>query len=530
VPLAQSIDEIIGVEKGPEYDQAMESMRDFYQAQQVQAEANYRRVSGSMREDADLWVDGVHYDAYGANFGHDVTEVNGQTHFTTRVYLNGDTHEISGADMEHVRTQIRAGIDHHLNYQHDIVGANGEPSRLHVELEFVDDPSQAHTQITVNPGGGRADAANAFVNDDIHTHAHEFLHYGFGKQDEYVDPAAPARANKDAAGVHDDGGLMTNFHGVDESEIGLRPRDLRHIGDVAEQSRDERGEQFLAADQDALLDYRGQYGVQDLNEPSRNEQLSELHYAGDRAAQPAAPEHNDLQDEALQPLTKDTEADAQSAGQIAASQGLSETPPEGYDYVRTGENDVYLRREAGEAENIRAIRVEDGLFVDVETGQTFETAREVEDYNRVLGVVKGDRPDPDTYIPREKIEAHLEGFDEGASYLTIRSNLDEYGYEVLGRPDGQFVSRSEDVDQILAEANGDISKIEEALGLKPGQWAGEEIVRIDIEAPRDLDLRMPDGNEDGANDYWLPGGMLPTGSSEAVVNPIPFGQYKEGGK
>jgi len=31
-------------------------------------------------------------------------------------------------------------------------------------------------------------------------------------------------------------------------------------------------------------------------------------------------------------------------------------------------------------------------------------------------------------------------------------------------------------------------------------------------------LRMPSGNEAGANDQWLPGGLLPDGMPEAVID------------
>jgi DNA uptake protein ComE-like DNA-binding protein len=611
VPLARSIDEILGVDKGPAYDEGMQELRDYYTAQQVQAEANYRRVSGFMREDAD-----VQGGAYGTSFGHDVTEVNGQTHFTTRVYLDGGTHGISAAEMEHVRTQMRAGIDHHYNYQHDIVGANGEASRVHFELEFVDDPSQAHAQVTVNPGSGRADSANAFVNDDIHTHAHEFNHYGLGKQDEYVDAAAPARAHDDAAGVHHDGGLMTNYYeevpkawwpfesklaiggfsthqNYDESEIGLRPRDVRHIGDVAAQSRDARGEEFLAADQDALLDYHDQHGVQDLNDPLRTAQLSDFHYKGDRLAQPAAPDRGDVEEDIPRRRVEAEEAEdaelaqrtrrrryrpeeqnEESSGEIRseteqvespiqedsagsvktskvttleghgegsvtatgqkeastgaiAAQGLPATAPSGYQYVLSEESGVGLRRESGKEGSLREVVVDGNRFVDKETGQSFLSAQEVVDYNQVLGTVRGSRPAPESYIPREKIEAHLEGFEGGASYLTTKESLDWFGRENLGRPDGLFVSRPEEIDAILARANGDISIIEQELGISPGDWAGKELVRVDIHAPKDANLRMPSGNEAGANKHWIPGGKLPTGADEAVVDQIPQGKYSE---
>ena len=38
---------------------------------------------------------------------------------------------------------------------------------------------------------------------------------------------------------------------------------------------------------------------------------------------------------------------------------------------------------------------------------------------------------------------------------------------------------------------------------------------------------MPTGNESGANDLWLPGGKLPKGYSEAVMDAVNKGDYKE---
>lgn len=38
---------------------------------------------------------------------------------------------------------------------------------------------------------------------------------------------------------------------------------------------------------------------------------------------------------------------------------------------------------------------------------------------------------------------------------------------------------------------------------------------------------MANGNEGGANELWLPGGDLPTGRSEAVIEQIPLGDYTE---
>ena len=36
----------------------------------------------------------------------------------------------------------------------------------------------------------------------------------------------------------------------------------------------------------------------------------------------------------------------------------------------------------------------------------------------------------------------------------------------------------------------------------------------------DLNMRMPSGNEAGANDQWLSGGYLPSGQNEAVIDGV----------
>ena len=83
------------------------------------------------------------------------------------------------------------------------------------------------------------------------------------------------------------------------------------------------------------------------------------------------------------------------------------------------------------------------------------------------------------------------------------------------------------MDNILKKAAGDISIVERELGISPGGWKGQEVVRIDIPNPRGTDIRIPNGNESGANDLWIPGGKTSGGRLEAVVNPIKKGNYKE---
>jgi filamentous hemagglutinin len=147
----------------------------------------------------------------------------------------------------------------------------------------------------------------------------------------------------------------------------------------------------------------------------------------------------------------------------------------------------------------------------------------------VRAIPKGQRPDPSTYLAKETIDNQLAEFDGGASYLVSKAAFDRFskGKDNVGRPDGQFVMSGKQLDALLLKADGDLALIEKELGIPEGSWQGQEFVRIDIPDPRSLSLRLPDGNESGANDLWVPGGKLPTGQLEAVVNQIPTGSYTE---
>lgn len=215
--------------------------------------------------------------------------------------------------------------------------------------------------------------------------------------------------------------------------------------------------------------------------------------------------------------------------QIATELGYPDAP-QGYSWVARDGAPPFLRRAPGRARDLRPVRFDParGVFEDVQTGQTFRSTAEVEAYNAVRLMPKADRPEPSTYLPADKVDAHLARFDEGASYLVPKAALDRYGRALLGRADNsQFVMTRPEMDDMIARARGDVAVVERELGIPAGAWQGKTLVRIDIPSPRDLDLRMPNGREDGANALWLPGGKLPTGQDEAVVNQIPEGQYRE---
>lgn len=136
--------------------------------------------------------------------------------------------------------------------------------------------------------------------------------------------------------------------------------------------------------------------------------------------------------------------------------------------------------------------------------------------DEILSTPKGFRPDPSTYLSQDYIDLHLAQFNSGATRFAPESTFNKYG---LGQSDGTaFVIPSSEADQLLVTAGTDTAVLEDALGLPSGYLQSNTLLRIDIQNPLDLNLKIPSGNEAGANDFWIPGGKLPTGGSEAVVD------------
>jgi RHS repeat-associated protein len=134
----------------------------------------------------------------------------------------------------------------------------------------------------------------------------------------------------------------------------------------------------------------------------------------------------------------------------------------------------------------------------------------------ITAIPKGSRPNPSEYLSSEYISNHVAQFDSGATRFMTQSNLDKYG---IGQRDGtSFIMPKTEADKLLTSTKGNASALENSLGLSPGFLESNKLVRIDITNPRELNLRVPSGNEAGANDFWIPGGKLPNGNSEAVID------------
>ncbi len=135
---------------------------------------------------------------------------------------------------------------------------------------------------------------------------------------------------------------------------------------------------------------------------------------------------------------------------------------------------------------------------------------------KVLENPKGSRPDPEKYLKKEYIQQHIELFEkEGVvSRIVPKDKFEEFG---IGKPDigkTEFVSRKSDIDDILMLSLEDQSK---KLGIPFEQIEKGYAVRIDFKLSKEVKVEMPSGNEFGANEQWLPGGVLPEGNLEAIV-------------
>lgn len=135
---------------------------------------------------------------------------------------------------------------------------------------------------------------------------------------------------------------------------------------------------------------------------------------------------------------------------------------------------------------------------------------------KVLEKPKGNRPNPKEYLKAEYIKEHIELFEkEGiASRIVSKEIFERRG---IGKPDvgkTEFVSRKSDIDDILMLS---IEEQSAKLGIPLEQIEKGDVVRIDFKLSKEVKVEMPSGNEWGANDKWLPGGVLPEGNLEAII-------------
>jgi hypothetical protein len=142
--------------------------------------------------------------------------------------------------------------------------------------------------------------------------------------------------------------------------------------------------------------------------------------------------------------------------------------------------------------------------------------------DRIVGSGKPNRPYPAEYLDADYIREHIDKFGDGATRFYRADSLNTYG---PGNNGTTFVFPTSEIDNIIDQAGGDPKKLGTMLGLGENFFVDKngnavEIIRADF-TPDEItngNIRMPQGNEGGANAQWIPGGYLPEGIPEAVVN------------
>jgi hypothetical protein len=254
-PIRDQVDRATGVNRGAEHEQAMAELRDFYANQQREA-ANVADVRGTridqMIDPATgqpmVNPDGSPY-GYGIQQGFEVRRFDygpnqGLTEVTVKVHLDPQA-GVTPADIARVQADTLAGVDQHYNSGHSL--PNGD--RLHVGIEFVADPADAHLNVRLESGQGGAVQNRWFVESDPTVHAHELGHQ-LGLLDEYIDPGTVNRGGPGAAGVHTDGSLMGDFWGRDATGAPLTGPDGLPVADPGTRLHDRHLSQ-LGGDIDA---------------------------------------------------------------------------------------------------------------------------------------------------------------------------------------------------------------------------------------------------------------------------------------
>ncbi len=130
-------------------------------------------------------------------------------------------------------------------------------------------------------------------------------------------------------------------------------------------------------------------------------------------------------------------------------------------------------------------------------------------------------------MSQDYIDTHLAQFDDGVSVIQTDWAYSRYSETngFVGVPDDNtlFVMPKNYCDDVITRANGNISIIEKELGFPNGYFSdGGGLIRIDTDNVSGLNIRIPSGNETGANKLWIPGGNTSGGVPEAITDTIPL--------
>ena len=139
--------------------------------------------------------------------------------------------------------------------------------------------------------------------------------------------------------------------------------------------------------------------------------------------------------------------------------------------------------------------------------------------DQIVSLPKSQKQKPETYLSNKYIEGHKQSFKDSGVVKIMPGEPTG----TIGGKGGTFVMSGDQLDNIIKSCNGDISKIEDALGFDGGYLGNNPVI---VEIQKYSGLRLPQGNELGAlPEYWLPGGYTIGGIKEAVIDPAKIGTY-----
>lgn len=140
----------------------------------------------------------------------------------------------------------------------------------------------------------------------------------------------------------------------------------------------------------------------------------------------------------------------------------------------------------------------------------------------IVDAGKFNRPVPESYLDADYIARHLEQFENGATRIYVTDTLQNYGpgnNRVPGNTTNTtYVFPTDQLDALMQQADTP-AELADALGLPPDFFEGADVQLRDFDPDELAGLRVPSGNEGGTDPQrWIPGGYLPSGIPEAVID------------
>lgn len=162
-------------------------------------------------------------DPYGWTSSYKVKVNKSNVTITVKVKIVRDA-DVTKKDQKKVANDTKNEFLRYYDQRFDFVDDKGKSRKLKVNLKYVN--SGEHLTINLHSGHGHDNLSNWYVDSDSVTRAHEMGHQ-LGFKDEYIDAAAPNRANKDAPGVKTDNSIMGNYYteGIGKADVKSRHGD-----------------------------------------------------------------------------------------------------------------------------------------------------------------------------------------------------------------------------------------------------------------------------------------------------------------